>query len=105
MIKIGFLALAQAHQHLHWLPSALELARRPGVRVDVLCPSRAGLDFIRTFDPEKRLRLIWIPAQWRDGLFDLPPRKRVQMLYRWLFRRYPVLITTEFDQRAAARGP
>lgn len=95
MIKIGFLALAQAHQHLHWLPAALELARRDGVAVDVLCPSRAGIAYIRSFDPERRLRLIWIPAQWRDGLFDLPPRKRVQILYRWLFRRYPVLVTTE----------
>lgn len=95
MTRIGFLALAQAHQHLHWLPAALELARRDGVAVDVLCPSRAGLAFIRSFDPERRLRLMWIPAQWRDGLFDLPPRKRVQILYRWLFRRYPVLVTTE----------
>lgn len=94
-MKIGFLALAQAHQHLHWLPAALELARRPGVRVDVLCPSRAGLKFIRSFDPGKSLRLWWIPAQWHDGLFDLPPRKRVQKIYAWLFRRYPILVTTE----------
>lgn len=95
MTTIGFLALAQAHQHLHWLPVALELSRRPGVAVDVLCPSRAGIEFIRGFDPENRLRLVWIPAQWRDGLFDLPTRKRVHILYRWLFRRYPVLVTTE----------
>src|SRR6185369_14398163 len=95
MTKIAFLALAQAHQHLHWLPAALELARRPGVTVDVLCPSRAGLKFIRSFDPERRLNLVWIPAQWGDGLFDLPSRKRVHLLYRWLFRRYPVLVTTE----------
>jgi hypothetical protein len=95
MVKIGFLALAQAHQHLHWLPCALELARRPGIRVDVLCPSRAGMRFIRGFDPERRLNMIWTPADWRDGLFELPPRKRVQQLYGWLFRRYPVLVTTE----------
>ncbi len=95
MLRIAFLALAQAHQHLHWLPAALELARRPGVRVDVLCPSRANLRFIKSYDPERRLRYIWIPAQFRDGLFDLPPRKRVQKRYAWLFRRYPVLVTTE----------
>ena len=95
MNTIAFLALAQAHQHLHWLPAALELSRRPGVRVDVLCPSRAGLKFIRGFDPKRRLNLVWIPAQWSDGLFDLPSRKRVHTLYRWLFRRYPVLVTTE----------
>lgn len=95
MFKVGFLALAQAHQHLHWLPAALELARQPGVRVNVLCPSLAGLRFIRKFDPDRRLKLIWLPAQWRDGLFDLPPRKRVHRIYRVLFRRYPLLVTTE----------
>lgn len=95
MIRIGFIALAQAHQHLHWVPCALELARRPGVRVDVLCPSRAGIKFIRSFDPERRLHLIWTPAQFRDGLFTLPSRKLVQNLYAWLFRRYPLLVTTE----------
>lgn len=95
MLKIGFLALAQAHQHLHWIPAALELARRPGVRVEVLCPSRAGMKFIRGFDPGKTLDLIWLPAQLHDGLFDLPARKRVHILYRWLFRRYPILVTTK----------
>ena len=95
LLKVGFIAIAQAHQHLHWLPAALELARRPGVRVDVLCPSRAGLKFVREFDAERRLRLIWTPAAWRDGLFDLPPRKRVLRAYGWLFRRYPILVTTE----------
>ena len=105
MIKIGFLALAQAHQHLHWLPAALELARRPGVSVDVLCPSRAGLDFIRSFDVDKRLRLIWIPAQWQDGLFVVPARRRVHILYRWLFRRYPVLVTTESTSTRLRQDP
>lgn len=95
MLKVGFLALAQAHQHLHWLPAALELSRQPGVKVDVLCPSRAGLRFIRSFDPKQRLKLVWLPAQWRDGLFDLPPRKRVHRIYGRLFRRYPILVTTE----------
>ena len=94
-MKIGFLALAQAHQHLHWIPAALELASRPGIEVHVLCPSRAGLKFIRSFDPERRLRLIWTPVAWHDGLFDLPPRKWVQFAYGWLFRRYPLLVTTE----------
>ena len=104
-MKIGFLALAQAHQHLHWLPAALELARRPGVRVDVLGPSRAGLRFIRSYDPERRLRLIWTPARWRDGLFDLPPRKRVQKMYGWLYRRYPILVTTESTSARLRQDP
>lgn len=103
-VKIGFLALAQAHQHMHWLPAALELARQ-GVRVDVLCPSRAGLRFIRSFDPEGRLRLIWTPFPWRDGLFHLPPRRRVLQLYRWLFRRYPILVTTESTSARLRKDP
>ena len=105
LVKVGFLALAQAHQHLHWLPAALELARRPGVKVDVLCPSRAGLGFIRSFDPKRSLRLIWTPASWRDGLFELPPRKRVHKRYGWLFRRYPILVTTESTSVRLRRDP
>ncbi len=94
-MRIGFLALSQAHQHLHWIPAALALARQPGLRVDVLCPSLAARRFIRRYDPERRLRILWLPASLRDGLFTLPPRKRVQVLYGWLFRRYPLLVTTE----------
>lgn len=94
-MRIGFLALSQAHQHLHWIPVALELARKPGIRVDVLCPSRAGIRFIRRYDPDRRLRPIWTPAGFADDLFELPPRKRVQRLYGWLFRRYRLLVTTE----------
>ena len=77
------------------MPAALELAKRPGVRVDVLCPSRANLRFIKSYDPEGLLRPVWIPAQIRDGLFNLPSRKLVHALYGWLIRRYPVLVTTE----------
>lgn len=94
-MRIGFLALAQSHQHLHWIPVALELARRPGIEVDVLCPSRAGIRFIRSHDPERRLRIVWTPAGLTDGLFVLPSRKLVHLLYRRLFRRYPILVTTE----------
>lgn len=94
-MRIGFLALTQAHQYLHWIPAALELARQPGIRVDVLSPSRAAIRFIRRFDPDRLLRMVWTPASVADGLFSLPPRKRVQVLYGWLFRRYPVLVTTE----------
>jgi hypothetical protein len=94
VIKIGFLALAQAHQYFHWLPAALELARRPGVSVDVICPSRAGIRFIKQFDADGLLNLVWTPASLRDGLFDVP-RGRVIRAYRHIFRRYPVLVTTE----------
>ncbi len=94
-MRIGFLAFAQAHQHLHWIPAALELARRPGIEVDVLCPSRAGIRLIRRYDPERRLRILWTPASLVDGLFDVPPRKRVQVLYAWRFPRYRIIVTTE----------
>ena len=105
MVKIGFLALAQAHQHLHWLPVALELARRDGIEVHVICPSRAGLNFIRSYDDERHLKLIWTPVRWRDGLFDLPPRRWVQAIYGWLIRRYPVLVTTETTSVRLRRNP
>lgn len=71
----------------------------------MLCPSRAGLRFIRGYDVERRLNLVWTPADWRDGLFDLPPRKRVQTLYGWLFRRYPVLVTTESTSARLREDP
>ena len=58
MIRIGYLAFAQAHQHLHWLPSALRLAQEPGIEVHVLSASRASLDFIRGFDPQGLLTLL-----------------------------------------------
>lgn len=104
MIRIGFLAIAQAHQHFHWLPAALELARRPGVRVDVICPSRAGIRFIRQFDPDRTLNIIWTPASLTDGLFKVP-RGRVLLAYRRLFRRYPVLVTTETTSARIKEDP
>lgn len=105
MIDIAFLALAQAHQHLHWLPAALRLAREPGVRVYVLCPSWAGLKFIRGYDPQRTLRLRWMPASRTDGLFALPPRKRILKRYGWLIRRYPYVVTTESTSTALRRDP
>lgn len=104
-MRIGFLALSQAHQHLHWIPAALELARQPDLRVDVLCPSRAAIRFIRSYDLERRLRILWTPASLSDGLFALPPRKRVQVLYGWLFRRYPILVTTESTSARLREDP
>lgn len=97
MIRIGFLALAQAHQHLHWIPGALALARRPGVRVDVLCASRANLDFIRGYDPEHLLRLRFLPTPRRtnDGLFSIPKRRLTAILFHPLMIGYHALVTTE----------
>ncbi len=104
-LRIGFLALAQAHQHLHWIPVALELSRREGVQVDVLCPSRAGIRFIRRYDPEGRLRILWTPAGITAGLFVLPPRRYAQFLYRWLFRRYAMMVVSESTSARLRRDP
>jgi hypothetical protein len=105
VIRIAFLALAQAHQHLHWIPAALRLAREPGVRVHVLCPSRAGLRFIRGYDAERRLRYHWLWTtprnkkgkllRQRDGLFTLPRRSDVLDKWGRLIGRFPFVVTTE----------
>ena len=96
MIRIGFLALSQAHQIFHWLPAALRLTREPGVEVTVLCPSRAGLDFIRSYDPQRTLKLKWLAMpRHSTGLFNYPARGRVLRLWGWYLRRFPTLVTTE----------
>lgn len=107
MIRIGFLALAQAHQHLHWIPGALGLAKRPGVQVDVLCASRANLDFIRGHDPEKLLRLRFLPTPRRskDGLFSIPKRRLTAILFHPLMLAYDALVTTETSSSVLKRLP
>lgn len=97
MDEIAFLAVSQVHQHLHWIPVALRLAREPGVRVTVLSPSRAGLDFIRGYDPDRTLKLRWLPTPSfrRDGLFTPPKRSRTLRLYHRLIGRFPTVVTTE----------
>lgn len=107
MIEIAFLALAQAHQHLHWLPAALRLAREPGVRVTVLASSRAGLKLIRGFDPDATLDLRWLPtpALHRDGLFSPPKRRLTMLLHQRTIRRFPTIVTTETTSALLRRLP
>ena len=95
--RIAFLAVSQAHQFLHWLPAALRLAREPGVEVTVLCSTRAGLEFIRRYDPERLLRLkrIWAPSFGRQGLFTPPKRRLALLLNAWRIARFPTIVTTE----------
>jgi hypothetical protein len=97
MGDIAFLAVAQVHQHLHWLPAALRLAREPGVRVTVLSPSRAGLNFIRGYDPDHSLLLRWLPTPSlrRDGLFTPPKRRFTLLLHQRAIGRFPIIVTTE----------
>ena len=107
MIRVAYLALAQAHQHLHWIPGALALARRPGVRVDVLCASRANLDFIRGYDPEGLLRLRYLPAPrlTADGLFSVPRRRMTALMFHPWMMRYDVIVTTEISSSVLKRLP
>ena len=97
MIRIGYLAFAQAHQHLHWLPSALRLAQEPGIEVHVLSASRASLDFIRGFDPQGLLTLRHFPtpALRRDGLFSPPRRRLALLLHHRAIGRFETIVTTE----------
>lgn len=55
---IAFLAIAEAHQIYHWLPAALALSRRTGVKVHVLSPSASILDLAASYDPDGMLRLV-----------------------------------------------
>lgn len=95
--RIAFLAISQAHQFLHWLPAALRLSREPGVEVTVFGGSPAGLDFIRSFDPEGHLRLRQLRtlSLSPDGLFTPPQRFLTLLLNQHIIRRYPTIVTTE----------
>jgi hypothetical protein len=95
--RIAFLAISQAHQFLHWIPAALRLAREPNVEVTVLCSTRAGMEFIRSYDPEGQLRLkrLWAPSWEAQGLFT-PPKRRLTLLLNYAtIASFPTLVTTE----------
>ena len=104
---IAFIAVTHAHQFLHWLPAALRLATEPNVRVTVLVSTNAGADFIRSFDPERRLRIerLWAPGRSRDGLFDPPARLPVLLLNALRIARFPVIVTTETTSSWLRRLP
>ena len=97
MIRIAFLAIAQAHQHLHWIAAARALAARDGVEVSVLGSSRAGLELIRGFDPDRRLKLVHLPTPSRtpDGLFTPPRRRLTALLHHPRLMRFDAIVTTE----------
>jgi hypothetical protein len=105
--RIAFLAIAQAHQFLHWLPAALRLAEEPDVEVTVLVSTEAGAEFIRSYDPYRRLRIerLRAPSLRRQGLFDPPPRLAVLLLNARTIARYPVLVTTEVTSSLLRRLP
>ena len=107
MTRIAFLALAEAHQHLHWIPAALQLAERPGVQVDVLGVSRAGLALVKRFDPEGQLRVVQLslPGRRPDGLFVHTPRKLSVLLHHLRLMRYDAIVTTETSSGVLKRLP
>src|SRR5207248_9935948 len=104
---IAFLAISQAHQFLHWLPAALRLAAEPGVQVTVLVSSRAGAEFIRSFDPEQRLLIkrLWAPSLRPHGLFTPPLRAAVLLLNARSISRYSTIVTTEVTSSLLRRLP
>ncbi|MEO7503795.1 MAG: glycosyl transferase [Sphingomicrobium sp.] len=106
MIRIAFLATAQAHQFLHFIPAALELAAREGVTVDVFSASQAGLEFIRGYDPEGRLRLnlMKTPSWRRDGLFSTPSRRLALELHWRKLRGFDAVVTTETSSSVLRSG-
>lgn len=105
--RIAFLAVSQAHQFLHWLPAALRLADEPDVEVTVLGSSRAGLDFIRSYDPAAKLVLkkLAAPSLRPDGLFTPPGRRLAILLNYGTIRRYPTIVTTETTSSVLYRLP
>jgi hypothetical protein len=105
--EIAFLAISQAHQFLHWLPAALRLSAEPGVKVTVLVSTRGGKDFIRSYDPERRLRIeqLWTPSLRRHGLFTPPLRWPVLLMNARTIARYPVIVTTEITSSLLRQLP
>ena len=107
MLRIAFLAISQAHQFLHWLPAALRLAREPGVEVTVLGTSQAGLDFIRSYDPDEllKIRKLWVPSFRPDGLFSPPKRRLALLMHSREIASYPIIVTTETTSSLLYRLP
>lgn len=105
--QIAFLAVAQAHQFPHWLPAALRLSQEPDVEVTVLSASAAGLEFVRSYDPDGRLRLrrLWSLPIRRDSLFT-PPGRRLSLLLNYrTIASHPTLVTTETSSALLYRIP
>jgi hypothetical protein len=105
--QIAFLAISQAHQFLHWLPAALRLADERGVEVTVLVSTRAGAELIRSYDPQRRLRIkrLWAPSLRRHGLFNPPLRLAVLLFNAGTIARYPLIVTTEVTSSLLYRLP
>lgn len=104
---IAFLAIAEAQQLYHWLPTALELAGREDVRVSILSPSRQILDLALSYDPDGRFEPVLLrrPPFGPDSLFRQPSRLATLLLNYPAIRRFPVLVTTEISSAWLKRIP
>lgn len=98
-VDIAFLAIAEAQQLYHWLPAALELARRPDVRVSMLSPSDQLLALAGSYDPEGRLTRLRLrrPPSGPDSLFRQPSRLATLLLNHRAIARFPTVVTTEIS--------
>lgn len=69
--------------------------------------SPAGLDFVRSYDPEGRLKLkrLMAPRLSPDGLFTPPSRGLALLLNLQIIRRYPTIVTTETTSGFLKRLP
>lgn len=104
--SIAFLAIAEAQQLYHWLPTALELARRDDVRISVLSPSERILDLIRSRDPQGLLDPVCLRRPpGPDTLFRQPSRLATLLLNYRTLTRFPVLVTTEITTAWLSRIP
>ena len=106
-MDIAFLAIAEAQQLYHWLPAALELARRPGVRVHVLSPSDAILDLVAGYDTDQRLRPVRLRrfSGQPDSLFRQPSRILTLLGNYRTIAAFPLLVTTEISTAWLRRVP
>ncbi|KAA9020852.1 CDP-glycerol glycerophosphotransferase family protein [Sphingobium limneticum] len=104
---IAFLAIAEAQQLYHWLPAALELARRPDVRVSILSPSDQILALVESYDPTGSLRRVRLrrPPSRPDSLFRQPSRLATLLLNYPTIARFPTLVTTEISSAWLRRVP
>lgn len=106
-IDVAFLAIAEAQQLYHWLPAALELARRPDVRVHILSPSNMILDLVASYDPHASLHAVRLhrPPSRPDSLFRQPSRLATLLLNYRAIARFPLLVTTEISSAWLRRIP